>query len=268
MRDDRRWDDEAMTKARLGVLTGAAGHIGRATVEKFAGSGWSLVITDLSETVHAVAKEAAQKHGIAAVGVQSDITEDHGAAQIAAAAEATGLPLKFLGLIAGTVHDAAAVDEFDMDVWDAIMSVNLRANVLMMKHCVPHLRKSGGGSIATTSSWWGRAGHPYFSAYCASKAGVIALTQSAAGELAPSIRVNSVAPGNVRTPMHFEALTVEAQKRGITKEEMQKIEWAKIPLERPANPSEIAAAFQFLASPDSSYLTGAVLDVNGGCGFY
>jgi NAD(P)-dependent dehydrogenase (short-subunit alcohol dehydrogenase family) len=97
---------------------------------------------------------------------------------------------------------------------------------------------------------------------------VIALAQAAAAELAPMVRVNSVAPGNVGTPMHFNALAVEAAKRGITAEDMQKIEWAKIPMGRPALPLEIAEAFHFLAGSESSYLTGAVLDVNGGCGFY
>ena len=257
-----------MSDERLGVLTGAAGHIGRAAVEKFASNGWSLVITDMSDAVFSVAQDAARKHGIAVVGVRANVAEEGDAARVATAINSSQLPMKFLGLIAGINHDAAAVDLIDMDVWDRVMSVNLRSNVLMMRHCVPHLRKSGGGSIATTSSWWGRAGHSYFSAYCASKAGVIALTQCAAGELAPSIRVNSVAPGNVGTPMHYDALEVEAGKRGIPSEEMKKIEWAKIPLQRPANPSEIAAAFHFLASPKSSYLTGAVLDVNGGCGFY
>jgi len=257
-----------MSEAKLAVLTGAAGHIGRATVEKFGANGWSLVLTDMSDAVLTVAEQAGQRFGVTAVGVQANIADERGAADVAAAVDASRLPLKFLGMIAGINHAASPVDQFDMALWDQVMSVNLRANVLMMKHCVPHLRKAGGGAIATTSSWWGRAGHAYFSAYCASKAGVIALTQCAAGELAPGIRVNSVAPGNVGTPMHYDALEVEAAKRGISGEEMQKIEWAKIPLERPADPAEIAAAFHFLASPESSYLTGAVLDVNGGCGFY
>jgi NAD(P)-dependent dehydrogenase (short-subunit alcohol dehydrogenase family) len=257
-----------MTDARLAVLTGATGHIGRATMEKFASTGWSLVITDISGAVIAAAEEAARTYGVTIVGIQADVAEEAGAAKVSAAVEATQVRLKFLGLIAGINHDASPVDQFDMAIWDRVMSINLRANVLMMKCCVPHLRNGGGGAIATTSSWWGRAAHPYFSAYCASKAGVIALTQAAAAELAPTIRVNSVAPGNVGTPMHFDALAVEAAKRGMTAEDMQKIEWAKIPLGRPALPSEIAEAFHFLAGSESSYLTGAVLDVNGGCGFY
>jgi len=257
-----------MSDAKLAVLTGAAGHIGRATAEKFGANGWSLVLTDMSDSVVATAEEAAQRFGITAVGVRANVADDRSAAEVSAAVEATQIPLRFLGLIAGINHDASPVDQFDMEIWDRVMSINLRSNVLMIKHCVPHLRKAGGGAIATTSSWWGRAGHAHFSAYCVSKAGVIALTQCAAGELAPSIRVNSVAPGNVRTPMHYDALEVEASKRGISREEMQKIEWAKIPMERPAEPAEIAAAFYFLASPESSYLTGSVLDVNGGCGFY
>lgn len=257
-----------MKADKLAILTGAAGHIGRACVEKFAANGWSLVLTDVSEAVDGPAAEAARQFGITAVPVIADIAKSDGAAAVAQAAQATGIPVRFIGLIAGINHEAAAVHEIDMEVWDRVMSINLRANVLMLKHCVPLLHASGGGSIVTTSSWWGRSSHPYFSAYCASKAGVIALTQSAAAELAPDIRVNSIAPGNVGTPMHFDALEVEAEARGISVEEMQKIEWAKIPLGRPADPSEIASAMHFLASTDSSYLTGAVLDVNGGCGFY
>jgi NAD(P)-dependent dehydrogenase (short-subunit alcohol dehydrogenase family) len=257
-----------MSGTRLAILTGAAGHIGRAAVEKFVATGWSLVITDVSAAVKEVASTAAGNHGTTVIGVQADIAAEEGVMEVTAAAERIGVPVTFLGLIAGINHEAAPVDQIDMNVWDRVLSINLRANVLMMKHCVPLLRKSGGGAIATTSSWWGRAAHPYFSAYCASKAGVIALTQSAAGELAPHIRVNSVAPGNVGTPMHYDALEVEARERRIPVAEMQEIEWAKIPLGRPAEPAEIAAAFHFLASPESSYLTGAVLDVNGGCGFY
>ena len=79
-----------------------------------------------------------------------------------------------------------------------------------------------------------------------------------------NIRVNSVAPGNIATSMHFTALREEAEKRGITFEEMKKIEWDKIPLGRAADPAEVVAAIAFLASADGTYLTGTTIDVNGG----
>ena len=87
-------------------------------------------------------------------------------------------------------------------------------------------------------------------------------------DLRRGVRVNSVAPGNVATRMHFTALEEEAGKRGITAKQMQDIEWAKIPLGRAADPAEMASAVYFLASKEGSYLTGATLDVNGGCGFF
>jgi NAD(P)-dependent dehydrogenase (short-subunit alcohol dehydrogenase family) len=156
-----------------------------------------------------------------------------------------------------------------MAEFDRIFGINVRANVLLMRQFIPALRAAKGASIVTVSSWYGRSGHAFFSAYCASKAALISVTQTAAAELAgDGIRVNSVAPGNVATRMHFTALEEEAVKRGITKDEMRDIEWAKIPLGRAADPSEMASAIYFLASDQGSYLTGATLDVNGGCGFF
>jgi NAD(P)-dependent dehydrogenase (short-subunit alcohol dehydrogenase family) len=206
--------------------------------------------------------------GRSAVGVVADITTPAGVSQLAAKVGAVGVPLRFLGLIAGTLQKVGPVATLPMDEWDRVMSVNVRSYVLMMKQFIPPLRAAGKGSIVTISSWYGRSGHGFFSAYCASKAAVISLTQTAAAELAPDIRVNSVAPGNVATRMHFTALEEEAVKRGITTDEMRAIEWAKIPLERAGDPSEMASAVYFLASEQGSYLTGATLDVNGGCGFF
>jgi NAD(P)-dependent dehydrogenase (short-subunit alcohol dehydrogenase family) len=123
-------------------------------------------------------------------------------------------------------------------------------------------------AAAEGALWYGKSGHGLFSAYCASKAALISLTHSAAAELAPDrIRVNSVAPGNVATDMHFRALREEADKRSVTFDEMKDTEWSKIPLGRAADPSEIAAAIAFLSSSDGAYLTGATIDVNGGCMF-
>jgi len=252
----------------LGIITGAAGGIGRATAERFAAEGWSLVLVDQDESVSAVARGLTAAAGQSIVGVVADITSAKGIAGVDAGVRALGRPLRFLGLIAGTLQKVGPVESLEMDEWDRVLNINLRANVLMMKQFIPALREAGNASIVTVSSWYGRSGHGLFSAYCASKAAVISLTQSAAAELAPDIRVNSVAPGNVGTRMHFTALAEEAEKRGMTMEEMKAIEWAKIPLGRAADPREMASAIHFLASAEGSYLTGATLDVNGGCGFF
>ncbi len=252
----------------LAIITGANGGIGQACVKKFASQGWSVVLADSDSRVTDTAKQIAAVPGQRIIGVTADITQDSGVARVVAAVEDAVIPLRFLGLVAGVNQSASAVEDFDMAEWDRIMSINLRANVLMMRALIPALRAAGKASIATVSSYWGRAGHGYFSAYCASKAALISLTQSAAAELAPGIRVNSLAPGNVGTPMHYNALRDEAAKRGITEKEMRDIEWAKIPMGRPADPAEMASALYFLASDESAYMTGATLDVNGGCGFY
>jgi 3-oxoacyl-[acyl-carrier protein] reductase len=252
----------------LAIISGANGGVGQACARKFASQGWSLVLVDIDARVADAAKQVAAPQGGQIIGVVADITQDSGVAKVVAAVEATGIPPRFLGLVAGVNQPASAIEEFDMAEWDRIMSINLRANMLMMRALIPAMRATGKASIATVSSWWGRAGHGYFSAYCASKAALISLTQSAAAELAPEIRVNTLAPGNIGTPMHFNALRDEAAKRGISENEMRDIEWAKIPMGRPADPAEMASALYFLASDESSYMTGATLDVNGGCGFY
>ena len=254
--------------AKLGVITGASGGIGRACAKKFAAEGWFLLLVDLNDAVQGVPKEIAARPGATITAVTADITLEHDVERVRAAAAATRLPVRFLGLVAGINQAAAAIESIEMADWDRVMNINLRANVLMMKAFIPALREAGGASIVTVSSYWGRAGHGFFSAYCASKAALISLTQCAAAELAPAIRVNSLAPGNVATPMHFNALRDEAAKRGIPESEMRAIEWAKIPLARPADPAEMAAGVYFLASQEGSYLTGATIDVNGGCGFY
>lgn len=254
--------------ASLAIITGAVGGIGRACAEKFAAKGWALLLTDVSAAVQDVAADLAGRNAQPIMAVAADITQEKEVARISDKVKESGLPLRFLGLVAGVNQPAYAVEDMDMAEWDRVMSINLRANVLMMRAFIPALRTAGKASIATVSSYWGRAGHGYFSAYCASKAALISLTQSAAAELAPHIRVNSLAPGNIATPMHYNAIRQEAEKRGITEKEMLDIEWAKIPLGRAADPAEMASAMHFLASEEASYLTGATLDANGGCGFY
>ncbi len=254
--------------AKTGILTGAAGGIGRATAERLVSDGWSLVLVDQTDAVAEVARQMKVGDGQKVVGVAADITRPDQYGKIDAAVASIGAPLKFLGLVAGVLQKVGSIETLDIEEWDRVFNINLRANLLLMKHFIPALRAAKGASIVTVSSWYGKSGHGYFGAYCASKAGVISLTHTAAAELAgDNIRVNSVAPGNVATSMHLDALHEEAAKRNVSFEEVKKTEWDKIPLGRAAYPSEIASAISFLAGPDGSYLTGTTIDVNGGCLF-
>jgi 3-oxoacyl-[acyl-carrier protein] reductase len=256
-----------MENSQLAILTGASGEVGKAVARLFAANGWSLLLCDRNEEVVALAASLAKEFGRVCLGMTMDLSKDRDIELALNAAIDTEIPLRFLGLIAAVNHNAMRIEAIDMDIWDSVMRVNLRANVKFIREAVPSLRKAGNASIVTVSSFWGREGHPFFSPYCASKAALISLTQSVAAELAPDIRVNCVAPGNIDTPMHFNALAVEAAKRGIAKEEMQAIEWSKIPMRRPAETREIASAIHFLSTEQASYFVGSTLDVNGGCRF-
>jgi NAD(P)-dependent dehydrogenase (short-subunit alcohol dehydrogenase family) len=239
--------------------------VGRVTAERFAKDGWDLVLVDVADSVNEVAAEVAKTSGRKAVAVKTDITQEANLAAIDAALRQVGGQLKFLGLVAAVLQKVGPIETLELAEWDRVFNINIRANVILIKHFAPVMKAAGGGSIVTVSSWFGRSGHGFFSAYCASKAALISLTHSAADELAADkIRVNSVAPGNIATSMHFTALREEAEKRGITFEEMKKIEWDKIPLGRAADPAEVVAAIAFLASTDGTYLTGTTIDVNGG----
>ena len=251
--------------SNVGIITGAAGGVGRVTAERFAKDGWDLVLVDVVDSVNEVAAEVARASGRKAVAVKTDITQEANLTAIDAALRQVGGQLKFLGLVAAVLQKVGPIETLELAEWDRVFNINIRANVILIKHFAPVIKAAGGGSIVTVSSWFGRSGHGFFSAYCASKAALISLTHSAADELAAdNIRVNSVAPGNIATSMHFTALREEAEKRGITFEEMKKIEWDKIPLGRAADPAEIVAAIAFLASADGTYLTGTTIDVNGG----
>ena len=256
-----------MSDTRLGILTGAAGEVGKAAARQFAENGWSLILCDRSDSVVAQGESLAKEFGRTVIGVKMDLLQDAEIERVVGIAQETGIPLRFLGLNAAVNQPAMSIEKFDMKVWDHILGVNLRANVKFIGESVPLLRTAGDASIVLVSSFWGREGHAFFSAYCASKAAVISLTQSVAAELAPEIRVNSIAPGNIDTQMHYRALAVEAEKRGISAGEMQALEWGKIPMRRPAKTSEIASAIYFLSTENASYFVGATLDVNGGCRF-
>lgn len=237
------------------LVTGAGGGIGRAVVSSLKEEGALVAATDVN---------APDGTG-ADLALACDVTDDNSVrAAVAAADDALG-GLTSLAYVTGYLHHAHPIAEFPLSEWNKVLDINVTGMVRMAQNVVPLMTQAGGGTVVTVSSWWSYQGHAYFAAYCASKAALRILTQSMADELAPAgIRVNSVAPGNIDTSMHRAALQTEADKRGITFDEMKAIEWAKIPLSIAGPPECIADAVTFLLSPRSSYITGATLDVNGG----
>lgn len=244
--------------------------MGRVTAERLAADGCDLVLVDVVQsTVDELAQSLSAAHpGRVIRSFAADVSDEQAAPVIARALRDEAVQLDMLVLLAGVVQEAAPITEMSVEDWDRVHGINLRGVFLSARAWVPLLKEHADASIVTVASWWGEAGHAFFSAYCTSKAGVISLTQVLAAELAPKgIRANVIAPGNIDTGMHRAALEAEALERGISFEQMKDIEWAKIPLGIAGPASTISDAIAFLTSPQASYITGATLDVNGGVVF-
>lgn len=245
--------------------------MGREVAARYAALGDRLVLVDLAQEGldRAAAALRSEWPSVELLLIPADVSQPESVRRVAAQVEAWAGRVDVLALLAGVLQQANKVTEIDLDEWDRVNNVNVRGVFLMAKHLVPLMPKGGSSSIATIASWYGHSGHGFFAAYCASKAGVISLTQSLADELAEDgIRANTVCPGNIDTQMHRDALAAEAKERGITFEEMKDIEWSKIPLGIAGPPGSIADAVEFLTSDKASYITGASIDVNGGVLFH
>lgn len=237
------------------VISGAAGPrgIGFATARLFAEQGARVAILDLDADA---AQEAAALLGPQHVGLACNVADAE------ACGRATAQVLEAFGAIDVLINNAGITQpvkfmDIDQKGWDAILDVNLRGVLLLSQAVVPHMRARRSGSIACTSSVSAQRGGGIFGGphYSASKAGVLGLAKAMARELGPDgIRVNCVTPGLIQTDITGDKLTPE-MKADIIK---------GIPLGRLGEVRDVASAFLFLASDLSAYVTGAVIDVNGG----
>jgi NAD(P)-dependent dehydrogenase (short-subunit alcohol dehydrogenase family) len=192
--------------------------------------------------------------GASAVAIEADLRDEAETARaVDAAAEAFGR-LDVVVNNAGIAREASAADE-EHQAWSEVIATNLTAPFLVVRHAVPHLRRSPGGAVVNVGSILGVVAAQGQTAYSAAKAGLHHMTRQLALDLAPDgIRVNCVAPGHVRTELYDRANSPE-RKRAIE---------ALYPLGRIGEPDEIARTITFLASDEASFVTGACLLVDGG----
>jgi meso-butanediol dehydrogenase / (S,S)-butanediol dehydrogenase / diacetyl reductase len=161
---------------------------------------------------------------------------------------------------AGIVHRHTAETATDQE-WDDVIATNVTSVFRMSRAALKQMKRQGGGTIINIGSDWALVGGRNAFAYCASKGAVAQMTRAMAVDFArDNIRVNCICPGDIETPMLASGIA----KRGITLEEGLKHLAAAIPMGRVAQPREIARAAMFLASDDSSFMTGAMLSVDGG----
>ena len=241
------------------IVTGGAGGIGRATSLALAAEGARVAVVDLQQdAAEAVAAEIRAAGG-EAVAIAADVSAEADVERaVATAVDAFGgLDIAFNN--AGIIRRTTAV-ETTVEEWDRVFGVNVRGIFLMCKHVVPVMAASGKGSIINTGSGWGLKGGGQAISYCASKGAVVNMTRALAIDHGPQgIRVNSVNPGDVNTGMLRDEARQLGQEAGAFLADA-----ADRPLGRMGEPTEIAAAVVWLASDESSYVTGSALVVDGG----
>ncbi len=244
------------------VVTGAGSGIGRAIARELGARGWAVAVTDLD---HAAASETAEPID-SAHAVEIDVTDkaavERGCAE---AVDALG-PLEAWVSNAG-VSSMNRFVELTEDEVDLNFAVNAKAPLVCGQVAARRLIDQGdGGRIVNVASMAGKQGRvPYLAHYVASKFAVVGLTQAMAFELAEhDIRVNSVCPGFVATPMQERELAWEAELRGSTPDEVKELWKQDTPLGRLEAPEDVARAVAFLLGEDAEFITGEALAVNGG----
>lgn len=244
---------------KVALITGGASGIGRATALLFARQGAHVVIADRNQDTGNETAREINATGARAIFEPANVTQ---AADCQRVVERT---LRELGAIHILFNNAgiirrASVTELSEDDWDRVMAVNVKSIYLMSRSVIPHMAKSGGGSIINMASGWGLAGGPRAAVYCASKGAAVLLTKAMAIDHGPqNIRVNCICPGDTDTGM----LRSEAQQLGEAPDRFF-AEAARRPLGRVGKPEEIAQAALYLASDASSFVTGTALVVDGG----
>jgi NAD(P)-dependent dehydrogenase (short-subunit alcohol dehydrogenase family) len=245
-------------KDRVALVTGAGGGIGGESALLFAAEGAAVVVSDVNEVAGQETVARIQRAGGRALFVRADVSRDADCGRMVAEAE------RAFGRLHVLMNNAGIMDSADDDavstseaVWERTLAVNLKGVFLGCKHGIPALKRAGGGSVINVASFVAHLGAatPQL-AYTASKGGVLAMTRELAVIHArQGIRVNALSPGPLKTELLMKFLDTDAKKQRRL---------VHIPMGRFGEAQEMAKAALFLASDESSYMTGASLLVDGG----
>jgi NAD(P)-dependent dehydrogenase (short-subunit alcohol dehydrogenase family) len=249
-------------EGKVAIVTGAAGGIGRATVDRLARDGARVVATDLKDAPIDETAALVEKAGGEILTAPHDVTSWDDWQRVVAASTSRFGGVDYLVNNAGIEGTVAPIDESPEAVFDQVLGVNVKGVFLGMKAVIPELRKRGGGAIVNLASVAGVIGEPAIAPYVASKHAVIGLTKAAAMGYGPEqIRVNAVGPAPIETRM------MRALETGLGAGEEATVKAAleeRIPLGRYGTSDEVAAVITFLCSDDARYVNGSLYTVDGG----
>ena len=249
--------------SKIALITGAGTGIGAAIAERFVADGAKICITGRRQApLDKVAQSLPARTVVTCAG---DVTKFEDAERM------VEMALGFTGRLDVLVNNAAidpggtTVVDIDPELWHRVLETNLTGPLYLMKASIPHMIEGGGGSIINIASLVGLRCLPGMPAYCSSKAGLIMLTKQVALDFGPAkIRCNAVCPGGTRTEMLEESLGPLTKVLETDLEGVFRCISSMVPLRRTANPSEITGICSYLASDDSTFMTGAVLLLDGG----
>ncbi len=243
---------------RVALVTGAAMGIGKAIALLFAREGARVMAADISEQGRETEREILDAGG-QCLFVRTDVSNERDVETAVRAGFAQFGTIDVLANVAGIAHESRA-HELRLEDWHHILDVNLTSMFLCAKYVLPGMISLHRGAIVNIASIQGLLGFPGYPHYAASKGGIIAMTRQLSREYAAdNIRVNCIAPGTVDTPMNHGVLSRVADPEAL------KANWAKMhPLGRFGQPIDVAYGALFLASEESSWITGQCLAIDGG----
>jgi acetoin reductase-like protein len=249
---------------KVALVTGGGQGIGRAISLRLAEDGANVAIADLKlENAQKVVNEIEQM-GRKAIALEVDVRNKSAVKDVVSQVPERlgGLDILVNNAGVGAFNPIFDIDEKELDLQ---YEVNVKGLFFALQAAAEYMVNNGGGKIVNLASQAGRRGEPYALSYCMSKAAVISITQSAALALAPNkINVNAVAPGVVDTPFWVEVDKKFAEIENLPIGEPKRRAIASIPLGRMEQPEDVAKVVSFLAGPDSDYMTGQTVNVDGG----